>query len=323
MVKYRRMEHRDTQRSAAFWDREISAPTHSSWMEHPLVREYVNTRIGGSSNLWPLDWFQLQVEQHFRHGLSIGCGTGVLERDLIRRGVCDDIDAYDASSESIATATAEAMREGFRDRIRYYVADFNRPRRLRHRYDAVFFHQSLHHVWKLEKLFHDTLRALPSSGLLYLDEYVGPSRSEWRDSMLTTQQAIFRLVPPTARRTDALPLPIQPDDPSEALRSSEIIPLLSKGFDIVARRDYGGTLLSVLYPAIDWAAAPPHLLSDLIRHETALLDRGTASFYTVIVARPKRGIRRLYARCWYSLAPKLRRIRWEILTRLTSRHVNY
>ena len=82
------------------------------------------------------------------------------------------------------------------------------------------------------------------------------------------------------------------------------------------RRDYGGTLLAVVFPAIDFVNAPLTLVDDLITAEKDLIRTGAPSYYTVIVARPKRGLKRLYASLWYWFAPKARRIRWEMRRRL-------
>jgi SAM-dependent methyltransferase len=213
-------------------------------------------------------------------------------------------------------AQSLASSHGMGERLTYFVGDFNAPMRRSQRYDAIFFHQSLHHVWKLERLFFDTLRVLRRNGLVYLDEYVGPSRFEWTDENLALQRAAFQTIPAALRRVAELPPPIQEDDPSEAFRSSEIVPLLHRGFDIIERRDYGGTILSVLFPAVDFAHAPSDLVDDLIKTEQRLLAEGAPSFYTIIVARPKRGLRKWYAMSWYWLAPKLRRLKWEIRHRL-------
>lgn len=300
-----------------FWDREVIAPTHVSWMGHPLVRDYINASISGTPHAWPIDWFvEWLGGRRFGRALSIGCGTGALERDLIRREVCTEIDAFDGSEESIRIARDLAREDGYESRIHYSVGDFNDPHLPRRRYDLVLFHQSAHHVAKLEKLYGAILRALKPDGLVYLDEYVGPSRFEWNDDLIAPQREFFARVPAPARLTDTLALPIHPDDPSEAIRSSEILPRLDVGFRILERRDYGGTLLSVLFPSVRWDAAPSTLVEEMIAAEKALLAAGHPSFHAIVVAAPKRGLRAVKARAHYFIAPKLRRLRWEIRKRL-------
>lgn len=264
-----------------------------------------------------MDWFiQWLQGRRFERALSVGCGTGPLERDLIRRGLCTHVDAFDGSSHSIEIARNLAVTEGVGDRIHYFLGDFNDPQLPRRDYDIVFFHQSAHHVAKLEKLYSRILRALKPGGLVYLDEYVGPSRFEWDEDLIAPQREFFERIEEKARLHSPLPLPIQPDDPSEALRSSEIIPQLEKGFRIVEHRDYGGTLLSVVFPSVNWAKSPPGLITEMIAAERKMLAEGNQSFHAIILATPKELPGRWFAIVRYFFGPKLRRIRWEILTRL-------
>jgi SAM-dependent methyltransferase len=303
--------------AAQFWDQESVSPTHVSWMADPAVREYINISVSGDPHLWPMDWFLRFLDgRRFGRALSIGCGTGPLERDLILRGICQSVDAFDGSPGSIEIARTLAAEEGVGDRIHYYVDDFNEPKLPRNAYDIVFFHQSLHHVAKLEKLMGAILRALRPGGLLYLDEYIGPSRFDWDEALIAPHRAVFEQMPAEWRLYDPLPLPIHPVDPSEAVRSSEILPQLQRGFRLLARRDYGGTFLSVLFPMINWSRASASLPVELIAAEKRALAGGLPAYHTIAVATPKRWPMRWLAQIGYFVTPKLRRIRWEILTRL-------
>jgi SAM-dependent methyltransferase len=303
--------------AAQFWDQQSVAPTHVNWMGHQTVRDYINESISGSPHVWPISWFlQFIGERRFGRALSIGCGTGPLERDLIRRGICQQIDAFDGSLGSIDVARKLADEEGFASRIHYYIDDFNEPKLPRNAYDAVFFHQSLHHVAKLEKLMAAILRTLRKDGLLYIDEYIGPSRFDWNDALIAPHREVFGRIPAELRLHDPLPLPIQPDDPSEAIRSSEIMPQLARGFRLLVRRDYGGTILSVLYPMIDWSRASESLPGDLIEAEKQALASGLPPYHAIAVAAPKRAPMRWLALLGYFITPKVRRIRWEIRKRL-------
>lgn len=302
------------EKAARFWDREVADPWYQSWMTHPRVRQYINSAISGSPHEWPLDWFQSFLGgRTFQRGLSIGCGSGALERDLLGRGIAQEIDAFDGSAESIRIAREEAEKAGYGDRIHYSVANFNEPALPRRAYDVVFAHQSLHHVAKLEKLFRAVLAAMKPDGLFYLDEYVGPSRHDWTGTSFAAHRAIFNMIPEPYRHVSVLPLPIAGDDPSEAIRSNEILSELRVGFDVVERRDYGGNLLAPIFqyidPSIEGADA---LVDSLIVAEQELLSAGQESFYTVIVARPKRGAAAGLANLRYFAVPKAKRIGREL-----------
>lgn len=301
----------------SFWDREIVQQSHVSWMEDPAIHEYVNQSIGGKQAMWPIDWFEQWLGgRKFGRALSIGCGGGALERDLVRRGLCARVDAFDGSVTSLHLARTTADAEGLGKRIGYFAADFNEPALPRRAYDIVFFHQSAHHVAKLEKLYRAILLALKPDGLLYLDEYVGPSRFDWNDALIAPHRAAYAALPAEVRAFERLEFPIQQDDPSEAIRSSEIEPQLAVGFRTVARRPYGGTLLSVLFPAVK---PDPALVQRLIDEEKRMLANGAPSYYAVIVAKPRRGPMKWVAKETYFLAPKIKRVWREVQARRARR----
>jgi SAM-dependent methyltransferase len=295
-------------KGSSFWDREVQAPTHNGWMDPLAVRLYINERITGDQHLWPLDAVQRLYPMRYERALSIGCGTGALERDLIRRDMCGHVDAFDASIASIAIARSEAAEEHMGDRIRYFVADFNEPALPHAAYDAVFIHQALHHVGKLEKLLRAVLKTLRPGGLFYLDEFVGLSRDQWTDAEFEPYAAEFRRFPRELRRFEELPLPVHPHDPTEAVRSGEIEAQLRVGFHIDHFRGYGGAVLSVFGPQLRMESAPPDLLGDLIKRDRA----APRDFYAVIMARPKRGIAKTIASLRYFTEPKVKRIFREV-----------
>ena len=302
------LEHED--KAARYWDREVVAQEYQSWMTHPRVRHYINASISGEPQQWPLDWLQSHLAgRTFARGLSIGCGSGGLERDLIARGICNHIDAFDGSAESIRIATEEAAKAGYADRIHYSIGNFNEPRLPARAYDIVFAHQSLHHVRKLEKLFRAVLRALRPDGLFYLDEYVGPSSEHWNERTFAMHRALFDLIAEEHRRVSVLPLPVEVEDPSEAIRSGEILRELRRGFDIVEQRDYGGNLLAPIFPYVEPNDA---IVDSLITAEQELLSAGEPSFYTIVVARPKRGAAAGLAKLRYFAEPKLKRLGREV-----------
>jgi SAM-dependent methyltransferase len=305
----------DVTGAGSFWDREIVERTHVSWMDDPRVRRSIDERIGGGRPISPGDWFVAKTNgRTFERGLSIGCGVGNLEREAIRRNVCRSIDAFDGSIHSLRVARRAADDEGYGDRIRYFASDFNRPALPHDTYDVVFFNQSLHHVGKLEKLMRALLHAMKRDAVLYLDEYIGPSRTQWNDGVIAPHRAAFSALPPEVRKGDFLPLPIQADDPSEAIRSGEILKQLAIGFEIDEFRGYGGNLLAVLYPLIDWARADDAILSRLIEQDLAMAKGG--SYYAIVLAHPKHGMRKAMASLRWFLEPKVRRVGFELRTRL-------
>jgi SAM-dependent methyltransferase len=298
-----------------FWDREVQHATHHNWLDDPQVRHYANGLIGDGVPMWPMEWFQQTYPRRFPLGLSVGCGTGPLERDVIRRGICDRIEAFDASVVSLAAARTAAAAEGLQDRIDYRNDDFETVRLPYRRYDIVFFHQSLHHVSRMERLLRQVARSLKPGGLLYLDEFVGPSRTYWNARTVAWHRALYQFIPHESRYTPEMLLPVQWDDWSEAVRSGEILSRVRIGFRVDALRGYGGNVLAVIFPAVIPGTIAPSIVTTLIESERTLLAAGVPSFYALVVAEPKRGIAQALAAARYWIDPKFRRIKREFRAR--------
>ena len=133
------------------------------------------------------------------------------------------------------------------------------------------------------------------------------------DANFAAHRRLYDSLPANIRREPLLPMPIAVDDPSEAIRSSEIVPELLVGFEIVTRVDYGGTVLAPLYPFIEPDDA---VVASLIETERQWLRGGAEPYYTTIVARPKRGAAGRVASARYFVIPKLKRLGREIRKRL-------
>ena len=239
-----------------FWnENREKANDPAFWMAHPLCRQAINRRISGSPHEWPLDWFKrVHARVPFRRGITWGCGLGAFERAVIRSGIVARIDAFDVSEASLADARRLADDERL-DGIAYAPGNFDDARIPARTYDIAFFHASLHHVFALERLFRRLAVGMKSGAALYVDEYVGPSRSDWTLDRLRDAQALLDAVPARGRIADAIALPIQADDPSEAIRSSEIEPFLREFVDLREWRPYGGQLVDLIMPNVrrEWA----------------------------------------------------------------------
>jgi len=297
---------------AAYWDREVTnpvTPAAHGWMAHPLVRHYINESISGSRDDWPLDWFQRAYPRTFERALSIGCGTGALERDLLRRNVTHTIDAFDLSNESLMIARTAAAAEGLQDRVTYFRGDFNAMTLQRDHYDLVCFHQSLHHVKNIEPLLREVLCAIKADGVLYLDEFIGPSRTDWNAFTVRWYRALYQSFPRNVRYFDDFAMPIQEEDPSEAIRSADIFSRLVIGFDVEQFRGYGGNILAMMFPDLVVPNLSDEQVDMLIRIEKSLLYGGDTHFHAVITARPKRdALRRLIAHLRYLIEPVFPRL---------------
>lgn len=274
------------------------------WMAHPMVRARVNNLISG--NIW-LDAYGRFGEVLKERGepmpiaraMSLGCGFGGLERDLARRGMIREMDAYDLAEGAIAEARRLAEESGFGG-IRYYVADLDTQAFPEAHYNVVFAHSSVHHVERLEDLFNRVHRTLRPGGFFHLNEYVGPTRFQWTNDQLCLINGYLDSLPTHLRRTPngRKPEVVRPTiehmlamDPTEAVRSAEIRQVLSRYFTIIEERPYGGTLLHMGLGEIaqNFDETNPDDVSQLRRFfdlEDEMIVNGTiTSDFTVLTAQ--------------------------------------
>lgn len=227
--------------------------------------------------------------------LSIGCGTGELERHLSLFPAFEECDAWDISPGAIETARRHAREEGVRG-IHYEVRDANTAEIPESCYDAVWFHSSLHHVEALERVCERVARGLKPGGWLFLNEYVGPSVFALPERQKQVIRAAFDLIPPRLRRpltAPAIPSPaaVVADDPSEAVRSADILAVVGHYFDVVEHHRSGGTVLQFLLQGIagNFRSEDPEataILDLLLRIESTLIDVGDLeSDFAVVAAR--------------------------------------
>lgn len=274
-----------------FWDAGAPGePEDRYWGAQPLVRRAINRRVTGDPNRWPMEWFaDRYVPAALPLGLSVGCGTGLLERDVFLKGICERVEGVDFSPEAITEARRDAEEAGLGRRLAYRVEDINAIRLPRAAYDIVFFHGSLHHIRNVERVLEEVHDALKPGGLLFLDEYMGPSRSEWREADWGFARSAFDALPEELKNRPELAIPLPMDDPSESVRSSAILPAVRRLFGVLEDRPYGGNILWFVFPCLDMARLREDrtgALSRLIALEDHLLDKHwVESYFRVIVAR--------------------------------------
>lgn len=296
-------QRRDRFRASRFWGRQHGGRCDevAFWLAIDPVMHWVNRRVSGEERIWPLSWFQLSLPDDklpVGEALSIGCGTGSLERELIRLATARHVTGIDISRASLKIAKELAQEASYKSKITYDLSDaetwlsrLDRSAPL----DLIFFHASLHHIKRLEEVLELCGRALRQGdpGLLYLDEYIGPSRDEWSDGPLGFAAALFEHVPFEFRRFTQLRPPVAYGDPTEMARSSEIEEVVRSKFEIVEYKPYYGNVVMPLVSGIRpnglTDSRVQTLLAEAMELEDYLIERELIEpMHAVIVGRPLR-----------------------------------
>jgi ubiquinone/menaquinone biosynthesis C-methylase UbiE len=266
------MSDRPLDRVADLWGRAAADRALSSmrgWGDSPIVNHWVlGPRMAGAPGR---HWLVAIAEDlpipRGGRWLSLGCGAGGAEIFAASQGLCASVVGMDASEEALALARKAAADQGAPGAT-FARADLNALDLPAAAFDVVLMNMSLHHVTNLEGTLAAVERTLEPGGIFVVNEFVGPSQFQFSDLQLVTAAALLEVLPDRWRLDMSTGQPKtrylrQPRsywnavDPSEAIRSDEILGLLEERFEVLARRDYGGTLLHLvlehIVPNFDFA----------------------------------------------------------------------
>ena len=227
------------------------------WMAHPQVMPRLNRLASGREDANAYDHLLECLKAQgwtfpVRRVASLGCGFGALERGLCQLGVAERIDGYDLAPAAIEEARRLAAREGL-DGLTYHVTDLEREPLPEGAFDIVFASHSVHHIEHLDALFASVHASLRPGGVFHLQEYVGPDRFQWTDAQLEGINMFMATLPlkyrrfPSGMERGPVGRPsvqaVIDVDPSEAIRSSQIVDAVRRHFRIAELRPLGGALL--------------------------------------------------------------------------------
>jgi hypothetical protein len=114
-----------------FWDShlEVGETPNSVWWLSPIVIRHINRIVCGE----PIDG--LHADFHRRIGLamngyprprcalSVGCGLGTKEMDVLAAGIVDTFDCYDVSGAAINMGKQIAVDRGLAERVAFHHGD--------------------------------------------------------------------------------------------------------------------------------------------------------------------------------------------------------
>lgn len=287
-----------------FWTRQHGKDdlgTHDNFLVHPLVQGYICLRSVGSL-ISQMDALVFQLRDRTRPGARVfspGCGRADKELHLAATLPDREFVAMDITPGILALAREEAARRGLSN-LTFFEGDFNRLELEPRSFDAVVGMGSIHHVEALESFWACLRRALRPGGCVLAQEFIGPDRMQWTEAQQREGTRVLRELVPAEHRVhhdQVRPVDLATllaHDPSEAVRSSAILPTLaSGGFDVVA---YAGAGCSLLQPVLmhqiqtfdprDWEHNAR--LVRLFQEEDRLLEQGIlADDFAMFVAQPR------------------------------------
>jgi ubiquinone/menaquinone biosynthesis C-methylase UbiE len=236
--------------------------------------------------------------------LSLGCGTAIHEEHMLSRGFAERIIAYDMSSEAIAAARRRLDATQWGPSIDLRCGDPLADGLPTGGIDVILVEAAIHHFVEIERMFELMHRILKPGGLLIYDEYVGPDHHQHPPELIALLDRVNGCLAEPYRRdfesgaprehVEATPLQwMLSYDPTEGVHASRILPLTYQYFDVIERRDYGGTILRPFFCRIlrNWDFSDPKdqtVARLIILLEQELTRRGAIPTHqTLVVARPR------------------------------------
>lgn len=227
------------------------------WSRLSAISRMINRHVTGREDRDVFEWFFEQVAREqplpLKRALVLACGQGRMERSLVARGLVEEVVALDISPRIIAVAQENARRENI-STIHYRVGDMN-ALDVEGPFDIVLGISAIHHCENLESLFNVIKKVLVPGGWFFLDDYVGPSRFQWPDAQVLRINRLLQMLPDRLVRDAngmirrgfrrATAEEVAAFDPSEAVRSADILPLLRRNLAVTACHSYGGDMLQL------------------------------------------------------------------------------
>jgi SAM-dependent methyltransferase len=232
------------------------------WWAVPAVKRRWNRLVSGSEQI---DHYQWIAERHLSRGglraLSVGCGAGARELRWAATGRFRQIVGVDLTPWAIDAARRAAAAADLDHIVSFRVGDLADPATIgAEPFDALIGEHSIHHLSPLRQVLCSLRERLVQGGLVLVDEFVGPSKFQWTDAQLRWINQLLPQLPERLRRRQdgglkcreyrPSRLYMRLNDPSEAIESAAIVPLLDELFERIELRPYGGAILHMLLSKI-------------------------------------------------------------------------
>lgn len=285
-----------------YWDERAEqlsrVPPRTRWWDDETTRRHINAVVVGEAVDGVHVGFHMRIASAFGgravdRAVSVGCGTGTKEMDLIHRGVVRHFDLYEISQSSIDAGLAAAEQQGISDRLTFHHADAFQAS-VDGRYELVYWNNALHHMPDVFDALRWSYRALSAGGLLALDDYVGPSRFQWTDTNLKWANRVRSGLPERLLRSPyepgkavsmevvrPTPESVIEVDPSEAMDSERTLGALREVFGEFEYMPTGGALYHLALNDIFWnftSAEDMDHLRQILLMDQLLAETGTTQY---------------------------------------------
>lgn len=233
-----------------------SANNSSNWWDIPYVRKRWNKMISGNENVNYEEYLVKTVLSKKKHLKLLSLGSGVCSHEikLAKHDNFKKITCVDFSEHRLSEAKKAAKKDNLNN-IAFVCSNVENYNFTRNQFDVVLFNSSLHHFKNVESLLMKKINyCLRDSGLLVINEYVGPNRLQFSNFQLKKINEAIEVIPKKFRKrfksswyknnfSGSGVIRMLIADPSECVDSASIMPSIHEHFETIIEKPYGGNLL--------------------------------------------------------------------------------
>ena len=247
----------------SIWDNSIEqyqkCDFKTYWELLPIVFQYQNRCMTGDEGTYGLSYAMNYVKEHIGdknlRGLAIGCNESGPEMTVFETGVYSKIEVMDIAQGLLKKQSRIASEKGL-NAIEYIKQDLNCVELEKNTYDFIWAVGTVHHIENLELFFAQVQNALKDNGIFMMREYIGPNRINYTEEQLSIVNEILSILPEKYKKTPEGFIKNMQEptdvaglikiDPSESVRSEDIMQILNDELEIVKLAYTGGTILQPL-----------------------------------------------------------------------------
>ncbi len=238
-------------------------------------------------------------------GLILGCSYGADSPPiaLAKTGAFKRLLVVDIAEGLLGRQSQISAEMGLNHILEYKCMDLNKDSLTGEKsYDLIFALGTIHHITRLEGLFSEINGCLRKGGIFCMREYIGPSFLQYTEKQIQIANRVLAGLPDYLKMQGDGSIKkegwkpgieeIMADDPSEAVRSQDIMRIVRTQTDVLVCKMTGGTILDPLLHGIagnfDRDDASRTILRTIICLEQILIEEGAIPSDFVFVIAQKR-----------------------------------
>lgn len=244
-----------------------SSKIRAHFFKIPQIVHHINAKIcgvasGGEYSGLHREIARLADGRIIDRAISVGCGAGIKEMELIRHGIVSHFTLVDIVESRREAGISYARMHGIEEKINFVTGDafemFESGR-----FDLVYWNTALHHMPDTRLAIQWSKDRLGAGGIFAMQEYVGANRLQFPPTMVDVANQFRAGLPdrffaPLLPERPPIPRKVVPksveqwlkEDPSECQDSENILPALRDVFDVTPTLTGGAIYMVALQPII-------------------------------------------------------------------------